>query len=221
MAVKIHKALNTQEAILNNKEKLSVGERLSDRHGIDVGEQLRIQNLENNRVGAFTVREIHDDLDVPIRTGQRGRTKTFDTTSPFVGTVSTTVPNTGLTHQQAWRRSHAVETSWHEPRVWKPVRTRSPSNCFRTRQRGGVRCGHSTGLETTLATGSTSPRAGFTRVRIRGWRRWQIQSSAVRSRFTSRTVLRRSGRRPHRPNRSRDRRSRTRECGQRQLGDRP
>ena len=116
MAVKIHKALNSQEAILNSKEKLSVGERLSDRHGIDVGEQLRIQNLENDRVGAFTVWEIHDDPDVPIRMGQRGRTKTFDTTSPFVGTVSTTVPNTGLTYQQAWRRSRAVETSWHEPR---------------------------------------------------------------------------------------------------------
>lgn len=116
MPVRIHKALTSQQEIIDSKEKASVSQQLKEQFGINIGEQIRIRNLENDTVGAFTVWDIHTDSDKPIRMGQRGRKKTFDTKSPFVGTVSTTVPNNELTYQQAWRRSQSLETTWHEPR---------------------------------------------------------------------------------------------------------
>lgn len=115
MPVKIHKALESQEELKNSKEKASISRQMKNRHGIEVGQQIRIQNLENNLTGAFTVWEIHDSPDKPIRMAQRARKKTFNTKSPFVGTLSTTVPDNELSYQQAWRHSRAVETTWHEP----------------------------------------------------------------------------------------------------------
>lgn len=115
MALGIHKAKTSQESIINSKERASINKQVKERYGIDVGQQIRIQHLENNLVGAFTVWEIHDDPDKPIRMGQRAREKTFDTKSPFLGTLSPTVPDNELSFQQAWKRSSAVETTWHEP----------------------------------------------------------------------------------------------------------
>lgn len=115
MVVSIHKALDSQEEIKNSKEKASVSSAFKQDFGVDVGDQIRIQHLDNGLVGAFTVWDIHEDSAKPVRMGERGRRKTFDTKSTFEGSVSPTVPENELTFQEAWRDSRSVETTWHDP----------------------------------------------------------------------------------------------------------
>lgn len=115
MPISVHKAISSQDSIINSKEKASISSTIQEQLGIDVGDQIRINNLDTGGVGAFTVWEIHDDGSKPVRLGQRGRMKTFDTKSPFTGTISGTVPENELTFQKAWQESRSIETTWHTP----------------------------------------------------------------------------------------------------------
>lgn len=115
MQVQVSKALKSQSRICETRENCSINQSIADQYNIREGTQIRVHNKETDRTGAYTVHEIRDEDDPPLRISQNGRQK-LGSTDPFTAEIQgTTIPNTDLSYQEAWRTDDVAETTWHDP----------------------------------------------------------------------------------------------------------